>query len=313
MQKRPSRIGILIHTRPDPDTVSAALIARDFFTRFHIEATLISADPLPNVCQRLAAPLIFENELKSKNYHLILALDIGGLEKTGFATELSATAVPIYSIDHHEPSQEFARHICRDQSVSSTCEILYQLLLEMGSPLSLKVARWLLAGITTDTEYFRHASTSESTLRTVARLMELGAHPAALRPLFTNQISLATLKIWGKALANIQVETINEHTSAWAAISSTDLEDATAPPEELHLSSLAYLLNAIDHADFSLILSQTDSNLVKVSLRSDEHKEHRVNVAEIARRFGGGGHRYASGFTIPGKLIRAGDSWKIIK
>ncbi len=73
---------------------------------------------------------------------------------------------------------------------------------------------------------------------------------------------------------------------------------------------MASILNTVPGTKFSLVLSQRDENTVKGSLRSEEYKG--VDVSEIAHKFGGGGHKLASGFELRGKIIETEDGWEIV-
>ena len=74
-------------------------------------------------------------------------------------------------------------------------------------------------------------------------------------------------------------------------------------------SGIAEVLNTISGSKFSLVLYESRPNIIKASLRSDEHKG--VDVSEIAKRFKGGGHKLASGFEIKGTLKEVKGEWTI--
>ena len=76
------------------------------------------------------------------------------------------------------------------------------------------------------------------------------------------------------------------------------------------IKQVAALLNTIPHTKFSLLFAQIDTNIVKGSLRSEAYKG--VDVAAIAKQFGGGGHRLASGFEVRGQIRETSAGWEIV-
>jgi phosphoesterase RecJ-like protein len=84
---------------------------------------------------------------------------------------------------------------------------------------------------------------------------------------------------------------------------------AAIQAEDEDLGGFVEMLNHMPQAKFALLLRQ-DGDTVKGSLRSDPHKN--TDVSKIAKVFGGGGHKYASGFKIKGRLARGPKGWEII-
>ena len=92
----------------------------------------------------------------------------------------------------------------------------------------------------------------------------------------------------------------------FSVLTEDDLKEIGATDEDL--DGFVELLNNMPQARFALLLRQ-DGDTVKGSLRSEPSKK--VDVSKIAKSFGGGGHKLASGFKIDGKLVREGDNWAI--
>ena len=94
----------------------------------------------------------------------------------------------------------------------------------------------------------------------------------------------------------------------YSAITKEDIEELGNPStEDLYIASA--LLNNVPDAKFSLLFYQITPDAVRGSLRTEPHKG--IDVSKIAQSLGGGGHKYASGFEIPGKIVEVSDGWEV--
>jgi phosphoesterase RecJ-like protein len=122
---------------------------------------------------------------------------------------------------------------------------------------------------------------------------------------FTNK-KISTLKLWGKAFEKAKINPQNGMIAT--VLTEEDISNCEASTEDI--AQVASILNTVPGTKFSLILSQREGDNIKGSLRSEEYKG--VDVSEIAHKFGGGGHKLASGFEIEGKIVETENGWKII-
>ena len=112
------------------------------------------------------------------------------------------------------------------------------------------------------------------------------------------------LRAWAVALENVRFDP--ERHIVYTVITEDDLAKANAKEDDLE--GVVELLNTLPEAKFSMLLKQRGGE-IKGSLRSDTYKG--VDVSEIARAFGGGGHKLAAGFQFHGKIERTAEGWKI--
>jgi phosphoesterase RecJ-like protein len=113
-----------------------------------------------------------------------------------------------------------------------------------------------------------------------------------------------TLRAWAKALENTRFDP--EQKMVFSIMTEEDMQEVQAQDEDL--TGFASLISQIPQAKFSLVLRQS-GDTVNGSLRSDPYKA--TDVSKIAKNFGGGGHKYASGFKIKGRLTRGASGWQI--
>ena len=112
------------------------------------------------------------------------------------------------------------------------------------------------------------------------------------------------LRAWAVALENARFDP--QHQIIYTVITENDLEKVSAREDDLE--GMVELLNTIPEAKYSMLLKQRGDE-VKGSLRSEVYKG--VDVSEIARRWGGGGHKLAAGFKFKGRIERTPEGWKI--
>lgn len=236
-------------------------------------------------------------------YDLVVTVGCGKLERTGFA-ELSSWQGKLLNIDHHHDTQMFGTVNVWDETRAANCELVYLMLREWGRDIDKAAALCLLTGIFTDTGGFRHANVTAATLEIAAELLRRGARLDLVARFTGSTKDLPKLRVWAMALEHARFDA--ERQVVYTVVTAEDLARAQAREEDLE--GVVELLNTIPEARFSLLLKQRGEE-VKGSLRSEPHKG--VDVSEIARSFGGGGHKLAAGFKFKGRIEKTNSGWKI--
>ena len=114
---------------------------------------------------------------------------------------------------------------------------------------------------------------------------------------------MSALRLWGRAL-----ERLHEHPRLniiCSCLTVKDVEEIGASTEDVE--GIVNFLNMYLNVDAVLLLRETDGGMVKGSLRSVNR-----DVSEIAKLFGGGGHKKAAGFAVPGRLSFDGQKWAVV-
>lgn len=236
-------------------------------------------------------------------YDCLVTIGCGKLNRTGFAA-LSGWKKPILNIDHHHDTQMFGAVNVWDESRAANCELVYLMLKDWEIPIDKAMALNLLTGIFTDTGGFRHANVTSDTLEIAAELLRRGARLDLISRFIFSRKDLPKLRVWAMALEHARFD--EKRQVVYTVVTAEDLEKAGAREEDLE--GVAELLNTIPEAKFSMLLKQRGGE-VKGSLRSEPHKG--VDVSEIARSFGGGGHKLAAGFKFQGQIEKTENGWKI--
>lgn len=297
---------LIAHRRPDGDCLgaTAALI---FYLQKNTaqKVSLFCSDALPAHLNFLPLTLnnflIARDQILKKPFDLVVAVDCADLAQAGLTEEWKQLTANTINLDHHQTNSRFAQlNIINDQA-SSTCEILFQLMLDGKVTISKEIGQALLLGLLSDTQFFTTTSTNQHSLSSAARLMSSGANLKQLTAQLKLPITSNSLKVWGKILSRLHY---NEEKKILAAIIRQEDRLGTES-----LDGLADFLNQLQEPNFVIVINEAPNQQLRCCLRTN--KKH-INVAEIAQRCGGGGHAKAAGFSLSGKLIQRGKEWEII-
>lgn len=295
---------ILSHKNPDGDALGSSLGLALALQKLGKKASCYSADEIPPVFGFLPGAEMFRKEPEFSAYDSVILLDCAVFKRTGIENPLSliASFEKLAIIDHH-PRSEAEEWPTRcewiDDKKAATAVMIYELLKEMGVALDKDIATNLLTGIFTDTGGFQHSNTDEAALRAAAELMKKGPRIDKIAKSIFSSKNISAIKLWGRALSRISTD--KETGMAVSYVDRSDIEEAGASSDDL--AGLAGLINTVSDAKFSLLLTEYGDQKIKGSLRSEEYKG--VDVSEIARQLGGGGHKLASGFEMDGDLRKS--------
>ena len=211
----------------------------------------------------------------------------------GLIDQARRAAATVANIDHHPDNRRYGDVNWIDVSAAATGEMVYELLVGLGAPLTPPIATNLFTALHTDTGSFRYSNVTPRTFRTAAALVDAGAAPAFVSEWLYERRAPDALRWLGEALARVEVS--DDGRLAWLALPSGSVPEKFIESEELvnYPRSVATVRVAC--------LFRESLGQVKVSLRGKGD----VDVQRIAARFGGGGHRNAAGCTIAGPLAEA--------
>jgi phosphoesterase RecJ-like protein len=247
-----------------------------------------------------------ENQVKvmssGAKFDLIFVLDSPEIDRVGKIYDENPDVfyeTPIINIDHHSGNNYFGKVNWVELTATSTAEILVSLLESLGRDKPLfdsEVATALLTGIITDTGSFQHNNTTPKSFTVAAQLVAAGARQQEIIQHIYKTKPLSTLKLWGKILTEIHEE--KKHRFVWSTALANDFVEFGANETETQ-GVVDELLKTVPEIDFAMLFSEKNGAL-NVSLRGVGKG---VNVSEIARMFGGGGHELAAAFQLAGNTF----------
>ena len=296
----PKKIAIIPHRSPDGDAMGSTLALYHFLLKLNHQPTVISPNDFPNFLAWLPSSetvLIYENNKENctkilNEAELVFTLDFNALHRTGEMEQvLNTLSAPMIMIDHHQKPDTYATVTYSDTTIGSTCEMIYNLIsfLDKKSLLDKTIATCIYTGITTDSGSFRFPSTTSTTHRIVAELIDLGIDNSEIHNSLFDDNSANRLQLLGRALQNIKV--FPEYKTSYITLSQKELDEFHYQKGDTE-GVVNYGLS-IKGIHFSAIfIEHRDENIIKISFRSQGN----FDVNQFAREhFNGGGHINAAG------------------
>ncbi len=282
-------IVIARHTSPDPDAIASQIALRDSikltFPKKEVYAvgTSVAKFKYYGILDRI-------DETTFTKDSLLIACDvpntsrIDGVDKDAF-TE-------ILKIDHHPSDEEFGECDWVDETSSSTCQMIIELLLSTPLKYDRKIAENLYLGVVSDSDRFLISYTTAKTFYLVAELIKKTQIDFTHLYSYLYERPIEEIKFHGYLSENL---TITPHGLAYINIDSEILKrynvDPATPSNMINDFS-----NIKDVYVWIFVTFDEKNDIYKVNIRS---KGPIIN--EAASNYGGGGHKMASGVRTKNK------------
>ena len=289
--ERAQTIAISGHVRPDGDAIGSTMGLYYYLSENYPDKTVcVFLEDVPDNFAHIRD----EEAMKRRcdHYDLFIALDSGDVERLGDAgVIMQEHSDYIINVDHHITNTLFGNKNIVDAKSSSTCQILFTLMDE--DKISKLTAMALYTGIIHDTGVFKHNNTSYQTMRIAGKLMRKGiAFGEIIDSSFYNK-TYKQLQIMGRCL--MESVRVLDGLVIYTVMTMQDMELYQAKPSDL--DGVIDELRTTEGVEVAILISERVPGEFKVSMRSNQI----VDVASIAKYYGGGGHIKASGCTITGK------------
>jgi len=283
---------IITHRSPDGDTLGTAYALKRVFEKSGKKATVACSD---RISKKLRFISDGADELSEpEDYACIVCVDTATADLMGDKLKKYADAVD-FCIDHHVTNTGYAKQTLLNAEASSTGEYLYDLLFAAGIEIDDYIAEKLYMAISFDTGCFKYSNVTPHTHRVAAKLLEHNVNFEDINRRLFDIASFDQLKIEQEVL--LSVERYRNNTVTLLVLTQDMLKNVGA---DIDVESLSTLSRRVEDTLIGISMREMPDGLIKVSFRS---MDDRIDVASIAARFGGGGHRRASGcsFRIPVK------------
>ncbi len=292
------------HVRPDADAIGSELAMAALLEGLGKQVRIVNPSALPanllflDPTKRIKklGEGITEDEARDADVHIILDTSAWG-QLLELGRVIKHTQARKVVIDHHASADDLGAIDFKDTIAEATGVLVFQLFRFLNAPISPSTADALFCAIATDTGWFRFASITAETYRIAGALVDAGVKPNLLFQALYEQATLARTKLVGRVLSSVQTEC--EGRLAYVTVTQQDFTETGAVPADTEELVNECLKIAGTQAAFIAIEQPTKS--VKVSFRS----RLGLNVAEIAERFNGGGHKQAAGAILPGPMPSA--------
>lgn len=293
-----SRFLVVTHVNPDLDAIASQLALAAYLKGQGKRVMVVHEKPVSSAfCFLKAINQIRPLASFCGDYDAAIVVDCGELGRIGEVRSIIQDNKPILNIDHHYTNESFGTINIVDSSASSTAEVLFSLLQQWDADLSKEIAYYLYLGILTDTGSFRYQSTTFRTHHITAQLLKLGVDPVKIyRDVYED---LKPKHLFDLARIIQKVKYYRQGKIACVSLLPGMLK---AHQKEVDLKDKIFsFLRMLKDVEVMVIFSQESTGKVRVNLRSAGS----VNVAAIAQKFSGGGHKAASGCTLEQPLAKA--------
>ncbi len=289
------------HIRPDCDALGSELGMAGVLEALGKQVTIINGHPTPpnlsflDPSQRIQ--VVGEHvSLDSIRADCLIVLDTSAWAQLGpMADALRRFSGTKLVIDHHVGEDDLGAEFLKDTSAEATGHLVVKCAQYMGVKISRPMANALYAAIATDTGWFRFASTTSATYRVIADLVDAGADPSAIYGDLYERDTIGRVRLRGRILSRTESELDGQLVHTY--VKKEDFHETGALPSDTE--DAINLTLAIAGTKIAIIMIEQLKGGYKVSFRSRCH----VDCNELARNFGGGGHRAAAGAFIEGEFL----------
>jgi len=284
------------HAIPDGDCIGSLLGLYWGLHSLGKRVVLGLEDPVPPIYHYLPGsdklgPLPSDVDLPDT----VIFLDCSDEERAGKALQdrLVRCSVTI-NIDHHATNPSFAHYNFIDHKAAATAELVYYLLKELEIEITPAMAECLYAGLVMDSGRFMYSGTRPETLEIAAQLLRAGVDVERARIELFESKPREEVLLLSQALQNLGWD--ESGRIAWMTLAYDDV--ARIGALDLHPEGIINYTRSIAGVEVGLLIREISPGVCKIGFRS----KGEVDVASIAARLGGGGHKQAAGASVEGSL-----------
>lgn len=288
---------VVSHVQPDGDAVSSTLAVGWLLSCLGKKYVMVNEGAIPRRMSYLwhADEIVDLSESPLPDtYNHVICVDCADFQRVGRTQQYFAKDALIANIDHHPTNDGYGSVNLIVPQAAATAEILFDLISSFDIPFTVDIATAIYTGLLTDTGGFRYSNTTPKVMAIASKLLEYNVDGPGLSENLLEQMTLSQLKILTKALNKLQMS--ENGLISWVVVTPEDMVETNAINEDLE-GIVNYPRN-IQGVEVGILFKVITDDVVKVSMRSSG----KVDVAAIAKGFGGGGHVRAAGARIEGKL-----------
>ncbi|MDO4543026.1 MAG: bifunctional oligoribonuclease/PAP phosphatase NrnA [Clostridia bacterium] len=287
---------LIAHVSPDGDTLGSCLALYEALLQCKKRVQIACEEPVPPLYSFLKYSERVVNLEGINPFDSVICIDCADIRRTGFLQPLVEGAKHSFCIDHHETNPHYTDEDWI-MDCAATGEMIYELIKDMGVALTESMSVALFCALSTDTGNFAYSNTTPQTFEIAARLLECGFDlPEVNRRLFRT-VGLKKTQLIGIILTRLCLYKNDSfgisqlHRSDLAALNATDAD----------CEGLIDYIRDIDTVEVACVLRESNSGLIRVSLRS----KYDFDVLNVVAKFSGGGHKRAAGCTLDCSMEQA--------
>ena len=280
------------HSRPDGDSIGSQLAMAYALRAMGKQADVVNADPAPPpIMQFPGVPEIRIAEEVDGAYDAAIVMECGDLSRTGVG---GLDRYFVINIDHHQGNTNYGALNWFDATAAACGEMVFDLVRALDVPLTVDIATHVYLAILTDTGSFHYSSISPRTFDICRECLQAGVDPVMVARNVYDSNNMGRLKLFGAVLSAMQLDPTGR-----IAIVYLDHEMARAAGGTYEdTEGLINLPLTVKEIRAVVFFKQIEGETYRVSMRSKGD----IDVASVAKEFGGGGHRNAAGCAASGGI-----------
>ncbi|MFL6139114.1 MAG: DHH family phosphoesterase [Frankiaceae bacterium] len=293
----PPDVTLLCHVSPDGDALGSMLALGIALHRLGVPVRCSwGNDPLvvPPAYRGLAGlELVVPAAEVPARPDVVVTLDTGSIDRLGILAGQAKAARALLVIDHHASNTRFGTHHLLDTAAAATAVLVSELIDRLGVPYDVDIAAGLYTGLTTDTGSFKYPATTPSVHGLAARLLATGLRHDLIARAVWDTHPAGYLRVLGAALDRLRLDpaAVGGLGAAWTWTTADDLRGHDVLMEEIE--GVIDVVRTAEEAEVAIVCKGDLDGTLKVSTRS----KGQVDVGAACVALGGGGHRFAAGFT----------------
>jgi phosphoesterase RecJ-like protein len=290
--RRRQRFVLSSHVRPDGDAIGSQLAMAFALWQLGKDVRLVNHDPPPT--PMMVFPGVPKIEVASTIEDpgdAVIVMECGELSRTGVEGFERGYVI---NIDHHLGNTGYGTLNWFDSSAAACGEMVFDLVRELGIELTPEIATHVYIAILTDTGSFHYSNISPRTFDVCRQCVEAGVDPPAIAGAIYDSNSLGRLKLFGAVLSKMELDASGHVATVY--VDRKLAKDCGGTYEDTEgIVNLPLTVKDIEAVAF---FKEAGPDDWRVSMRS----KGEVDVNAIAKQFGGGGHKNASGCNAKGTL-----------
>ena len=294
--ERAESVALACHVGPDGDALGS-LMAMHHLCRANGKPSMASwSEPFvvaPHYTFLPGLDLTTKPADFPKSPEVMVTFDSGSMDRLGDLRTAAEAAGELIVLDHHASNKCYGSINVVDPDAAATAVVVRRLASALGWTLTRDVAICLYTGLVTDTGRFQYANTTPDVFRMAEELSEFDLPIAAMTRQLFEEHRFCYLQLVAACLERADLDRDRRFVATW--VTMDDLARFGVELEETE--GLIDVIRRTSEAEVSCVLKETPEG-IRVSLRAISS----VDVGSIALLFGGGGHKFASGFTAPGTV-----------
>ncbi len=281
---------ITSHVRPDGDSLGSSLGLYWLLRALDKEAEVIMRDPVPPAYRKLpGAKEVRVTPAITEKYDAVFVIECSDATRPGLVDLENQFIV---NIDHHSTTALFGTINWIDSTASAVGEMIYNLCKAIGVRVTKEIAECVYTALVTDTGSFHYSNTTERTFKVASELVRAGVKPAKISQAVFSSYPWSKIELLGAVLATAKHDVTGR--VAWMR-QTLEMQQRSGASDEDADGFVNYPLS-VGCIEAVALLKESAPGVYRTSLRSKGD----VNVARVAEKFGGGGHRNAAGCTLHG-------------